>query len=1596
MTFDTKSSANKNTRSHGHSKAPAIPKQPAVQAVGATVCPRHLGNNLLQKKLSVGASNDAFEQEADRVADKITNSESLSSESTPMITPVSPASNLINRKCASCEQQHRREEEREGGVVQREPEHSATVPELTPAIQSTVEGLQGRGEPLSAALKHYFEPRFGYDFSSVRVHNGGAASDSARSLQAKAYTHNNNIVFGAGHYAPQTRAGKHLVAHELTHVVQQQSGRIQRKIQREKDPDAAQRSVLSQELIPTATIDISLEGVYFNMTSQAVFQVGPKTIQLIRIALKTLIKEQYTDALASELTTLIEKSKKKYARYGHFKDSREAYANEKIKSFGFAIDPFLLIKRFIESKKLKLYFDDSQFASLSSAYANKHLWADMRRLSKSEKMRLPRWYSFHFFTQQMKTRKTELDKYRDYLLEYESTKDDSVKYNGLEMANTIFYEVYDDIAFLEAIRKDVVLYKNPITQGAYQAVWGLTEKLRKKNKPARGLRSINNAMALLNFAAKNYRLKLNSETQRDARVELLSKFVMENGIPEENITVLPPYPSYIASADINKDNTTITTATNTFRMGLKTHHVHGNDLLHGASIAMARHIAYSWDVVPLPDSLTFMRDKTAIPPVELAKEADQFVKNSPQNLKTPIKTFKTDGSANQSIAMKHLGIGEYLLVGRAAPHYKQDMNWVQHASAAGHPFFVYDASTLAHNTAFTEWDQLASLKAKQAKATDDKKKGYQDDIDRLEQRESSGLLSLTQKDIEDTTKLMTTAKKLRQFIVDDRAKKLSSSGDASTDPFIIRLKNHDRAQYDVYNLIREMYSPRQYSDLTAIDEYVSVLQKQNKQLTRLGIRVGDAQSRFKPGYPALRVVAALVKKDDGNVVPLMLVAGYHPDADPENGNHKMKLVDVTFDAPKKGDMIYVGGTSSTQQDAVQSAFVKFGEDNKYGNGKIVYRLPQTSIRGTSNSVTTFFEYLEYALAALGIIMLVAGTIATAGALSPAAAAVVMALGVSLAVISAAMSIRNMNNRKEKGTLELDTETALDIINIIGAVVVVVGTLTKVTLAARTATLSRMLTVQRLDRLIAIYDVTELGANIYLLNAKVKEDIDAIKKLRLPKDQEANMIASVTYSAIQQGAMMGISAYSTLRQIPDVYQKRVEGSAYQSWLEKGWIKMGSDNNVEITNAAPPFLRKNKPNVGTAPAKDQQGVVAKMAVKSEPLTQIKTVDKEHTLTLTERGRIIRCSDLCQDLRAKYQRVVDADPDLHQQLLKIEAKALEASSKGNKVLAAEALAEARSLESVLKAAQVKATAATPTPTPARPRTRARTAPAATPTRSPIALHTPDELRLITQGRTLGMLDTEVDRFIEMFRRLRMPVDEMSRQMDQWASTLRSYPNAKFRLAPDFILDPASRARLPDFDQRIAGTGGIESIVVRDAPNEGGIAITIAGIIFPRRLARKSKDVTATRRRAPEFNSSGNLFSVKEAGLNRQWQRLHLWGPGFGDEAAAGMMWGPRKINLVWQNDSVESYIRQLATITDSIGGRTRVKATAISWENPTPSGWRAPQGDNFLKRVQYEITLERPGQPNTTIRVTIDVAEPPNPDIKSFGIDPAHAVNLGDLLD
>src|SRR5438270_13216460 len=156
----------------------------------------------IQTKLTISQPGAVYEQEAERVAEQVIQVETPASSEAPSTSQNARlgANDLFTRKETSDTSVH----------------ETASAPPLVDEVLSS-----GGGQPLDESTRSFMEPRFGHDFSRVRVHADGRAAESAQSVNALAYTVGQDVVFGGGQYEPETMEGKKLLAHELTHVVQQ-------------------------------------------------------------------------------------------------------------------------------------------------------------------------------------------------------------------------------------------------------------------------------------------------------------------------------------------------------------------------------------------------------------------------------------------------------------------------------------------------------------------------------------------------------------------------------------------------------------------------------------------------------------------------------------------------------------------------------------------------------------------------------------------------------------------------------------------------------------------------------------------------------------------------------------------------------------------------------------------------------------------------------------------------------------------------------------------------------------------------------------------------------------------------------------------------------------------------------------------------------------------------------------------------------------------------------------------------------------------------------------------------------------------------------
>lgn len=176
------------------------------------------GSSFFQPKLSIGPVDDVYEREADAIADSVMRMPDPVDRIQPFFRP---SISSLQRMCADCEKEEKN--------VQREAVNSKE-PAPNDQLESYIGRLNSGGQALPNQIRDFYEPRFAYDFGHVKVHTDTVAAKSAQSINALAYTSGNHIIFNQGQFSPGSASGKKLLAHELTHVVQQE-GAVFAKVQ---------------------------------------------------------------------------------------------------------------------------------------------------------------------------------------------------------------------------------------------------------------------------------------------------------------------------------------------------------------------------------------------------------------------------------------------------------------------------------------------------------------------------------------------------------------------------------------------------------------------------------------------------------------------------------------------------------------------------------------------------------------------------------------------------------------------------------------------------------------------------------------------------------------------------------------------------------------------------------------------------------------------------------------------------------------------------------------------------------------------------------------------------------------------------------------------------------------------------------------------------------------------------------------------------------------------------------------------------------------------------------------------------------------------
>ncbi|SHF18291.1 protein of unknown function [Fodinibius roseus] len=504
--------------------------------------------------LEIGNPDDQFEKEADAVADKVMmmpdpHPPSGDDEEDRELQMHPSSSQKMRMKSAHGEQpvlqmqaKNRMEltmrpsaEEEESGTaapVQAKPENNSTD-------RSKPENRTGRlgnstrgGQPLPKAVNSELSSKMGADFSSVRVHSDSNAIRMNQQLGARAFTHGSDIYFNKGEFDPSSTSGKHLLAHELTHVMQQREGTTP-AIQRYDD----------EWSVPGSEVTVSLSGISFHPHAHELSVSRTYRQQGIAIILKKLLEDEYEEGLENRIPANGE-------YYGLWGDP-DRTPDEEGRSIGSLTLDYEVALNVIS------WLEEHDYTITGITEREREL-LQLGRVSGDlyESLRddLPPWVSEFIFQRLMAKHGSLLEEYRQQQGERESDPYSVTTCAGEGCLETrILRALRQSINVMEAIRHDFTLTLSEESQRFYELAWEVPEQ----GIPTR-VEDETLASRFLLFCYTQPAYSERAVSSHEARVEIIRRFMSismsqtEEGrsetVRDEPTTYnTPPFPAYIKS-----------------------------------------------------------------------------------------------------------------------------------------------------------------------------------------------------------------------------------------------------------------------------------------------------------------------------------------------------------------------------------------------------------------------------------------------------------------------------------------------------------------------------------------------------------------------------------------------------------------------------------------------------------------------------------------------------------------------------------------------------------------------------------------------------------------------------------------------------------------------------------------------------------------------------------------------------------------------------------------------------------------------------------------------------------------------------------------
>ena len=1050
------------------------------------------------------------------------------------------ASGIIYRLCKECAEE---KEEPAGEMVHRKAK-TGSLPgnEGEPSLAANINDLNNGGSPLPETTRAFFEPRFGADFSNVRVHDGLNALNTARLINAKAFTFGQNIAFGAGQYDPHSQDGRRLLAHELTHVIQQNGPAVQRQVFRnpdlpdssqlrisrhqstmlQRDPDRPETATRASTPGP-ATMTVSMSGLSFKPAAGATYTPGRKLSQGVAMILMRLIPEHYQPGLENELVNHLRQN---VAGFGIAGLDGNAVEGEPLTPIIVDIWISLRIVGWARSRHYQVALSNSQLELLDLGLFASDAWSRLQNVATQNEIGvfLPAWYSQFIFKQELGRRAALLRAYVEASITYEADKSAENRQALINELNEIVDVLLPGINVVEKIKHETDLREHE----GYIALFGgvaAPPTATPPATPATGQAAASTGPtsgAMEKFLTYLHsqpdlmsRIESSSYTTADARVLLdrFARYLKRAGVAsgDQMLRDQPgganevPHPATLTSFPALEPPL--------FDAALGTsHHFTMTLLFPNVFDAFANHY-FEWERVRVPDSAiggkvdldTLQGEEPSFGEVagaEFARagrylEAD--MKRSIGNMVSTLNVQPGVSAPTLSLAngiLRFLGTGirlgfEYLTMPRnekkiVFPGQGLYLVRCKAIPQHGEDAEVVRAPSVAFIPVFARHPQeMAQIRV-------------QSEVNR-EQRSIERVLELQ-------ALLSEPVSHLNQQALEDEYAALTATLGSAEDMLVYQQKE----------LTKRLAMPDVGPERPLLE----------KRLEELQVILGHRRERAaeRPLERAQRLAATFVS-DTGQIMHLVIEA---VELAQRGRLHEVYISDVTTRKSGQGT-----ATGSTKSEAIQAALTQLLKGNSgYGRGYC-----SVSIDGTIVNLRIDASEGMMVMEAIENLTTVASIAAVAAA--PFTGGASLSLLLPIGLVGAIPSAYRIASRAEAGTLHLDLELAMDIVNIAGG------------LAGGAQAVTKSL---RVGSALMVIGMGSDGLGVLLMGAGIMEQIAALEGM--PAGMRAARIMEIMGNAMLNAGIMIGGALAARR-----HQFEAEIAASDP-LTREWVSVRSNERIVI--------------------------------------------------------------------------------------------------------------------------------------------------------------------------------------------------------------------------------------------------------------------------------------------------------------------------------------------------------------------------------------------------------------------------------------------------